>query len=56
MNLANDDDDDDYDDDDDDDDDSKSYQVSLRTRRNDLPASPNSCRSALDLAKKRGST
>ena len=25
------------------------YQVSLRTRLNDLPASPSSCRSALDL-------
>ena len=24
-------------------------QVSLRTRRNDFPASPNSCKSALDL-------
>ena len=35
--------------DDDDEGDSYGYQVSLRTRLNDLPASPSSCRSALDL-------
>ena len=34
---------------DDDEGDSYVYQVSLRTRLNDLPASPSSCRSALDL-------
>ena len=34
---------------DDDEGDSYGYQVSLRTRLNDLPASRSSCRSALDL-------
>ena len=34
---------------DDDEGDSYGYQVSLRTRLNDLPASPSSCKSALDL-------
>ena len=34
---------------DDDEGDSYGYQVSLRTLLNDLPASPSSCRSALDL-------
>ena len=42
-------DDDDIGNEDDDEDDSYGYQVSLRTRLNDLPASPSSCRSALDL-------